>query len=163
MPVRFLICLLLVCLQAQFSIAQGKWIDTLGCARKSMAFAAKGARTTVADAREDDYDVRYVRFDLQLRNNSTLIDGSVSTTAEVVAATLSDYVFELDDSLQIDSVWIDGRRVTWQDDSQVHTAHLQAGLLQGSVFTATVFYHGFGRSIGSFSDPGFHNAGGSDL
>src|ERR1035438_3421792 len=66
------------------------------------------AKTTLADPGEEDYDIKYLRFNLHLADTSIYISGDVSTTALVTAVSLSNYVFELDSLLHIDSAKVNG-------------------------------------------------------
>ncbi len=113
------------------------------------------AKTTVANGAEDDYDVKYVKFDLNVANTSTHIAGNVTTTATVVASSLSSYVFELNTLLTIDSVLINGAIRPFTTAGVVRTVTLAAPLPMGTSFTAQVFYAGtptsgtlFGGALG---------------
>ncbi len=101
-----------------------------------------GARTTVADIAEDNYDVKYVKFDLNVTNASTYLSGNVSTTAMVTATSMSAYVFELSSLLTIDSVLIDGIAQPVTSAGVVRTVTLPTSLPIGTMFTAQVFYGG---------------------
>lgn len=107
--------------------------------------AAKGrvaARVTVADPAEDNYDIKYLKFNLGLTNASTYINGDVTTKAMVVTSPFSVYVFELDSSLTIDRILIDGVALPVSSSGDVHSVTLSAPLTLGSIFTAQVLYHG---------------------
>lgn len=113
------------------------------------------AKTTVASVAEDNYDVKYVKFDLNVSNTSTHIAGNVTTTATVVASSLSTYVFELNTLLTIDSVLINGAIRPFTTTGVVRTVTLAAPLPMGTAFTAQVFYAGtptsgtlFGGALG---------------
>lgn len=99
-------------------------------------------RTTVADAGEDNYDVKYVKLDVNVTNTSTHIAGNATTTAVVTAPTMSTYVFELSSLLTIDSVLVDGANVPFTTAGSVRTATLPSALSAGTSFTAQVFYGG---------------------
>jgi aminopeptidase N len=114
------------------------------------------AKTTVASTAEDDYDVHYLKFDLQLSDTNTYIIGSVSATATVVAAAMPAYVFELDDTLTVDSVVIDGASLPFTTSGKIRTVPLPAPLAGGSMFTARVYYHGKPFDKRNVHLPGFH-------
>lgn len=99
-------------------------------------------KTSVADPAEDNYDVKYVKLDLELSTLSTYLNGSVTTRAKVTAATMAAYVFELNSILTIDSVLINGvaRPVTSTGD--IRSVALATPLAANTVFTAQVFYNG---------------------
>lgn len=124
------------------------------------------ARTTVASPAEDNYDVKYVKLDLKVSNTNTYVAGNVITTAQVVASSMSSYVFELDDVHTIDSVLIDGSSVTFTSSGAIRTATLPTSLSAGDMFTAQVFYRGtpasgslFGgtKGINCFNSPSWGN------
>ena len=100
------------------------------------------ARTTVADPGEDNYDVKYVKLDLNMNNLNTTISGNATTNAMAVVPTLSAYVFELTPALTIDSVLINGMPATVTASGAVRTVALSPAIPAGSMFTAQVYYHG---------------------
>ncbi|MBC7554052.1 MAG: hypothetical protein H7257_08735, partial [Taibaiella sp.] len=100
------------------------------------------AKTTLADPAEDNYDVKYLRFDIKVSDTSVYVSGNVATTAQVVAATMGSYVFELDTSYTIDSAKINGSLVAVTTTSTTRTLTLSTALTTGAMFTAQVYYHG---------------------
>jgi len=126
-----------------------------------------GARTTIADIGELDYDIKHVTFNLNLTNTSTTVSGDVTTTAIVTASSIGTYVFELNDTLTIDSVKINGTLqpvVTTHPGTRKVT--LTTALPNGSVFTAQVFYHGTGPAGSGFFTHGMvtgTSAGGTQV
>lgn len=114
----------------------------------SRAYACSGShrsqsRTTVADAGENDYDVRYLKFDLHMSNVVTDVSGNVSTTAAVVVPVMNTYVFELDTVFDIDSFKFNGSLLPVTSvGGFVRKVSLPVPVSMGSVFTAQVFYHG---------------------
>ena len=116
------------------------------------------SKTNVADDREEDYDVKYVKLDLALSNVSTTLAGAATTRAVVTAAFMPDYVFELNDALTIDSVLINGQQYTATlAGTQVRTVHFPLPLLQGTPFTVRVVYHGTPPSGTSFISTGIRS------
>lgn len=113
------------------------------CSESKIRSYATHAKPTIADAAENDYDVTYVKMDLKLAGNtSTYIEGDVSTTAKVIVSSMSNYVFELNTQLTIDSAKINGQLLTATNNNGVCTIPLSTPLSQNAVFTAEVFYHG---------------------
>ncbi len=110
-----------------------------------------GNKTTLADPSENDYDVKYLRFNLNVTDTSVHISGNVSTTAQVVASSMDKYVFELDTLMVIDSAEVDG---VWcpvtTTGAFVRTLSLPWTLATGSFFTAQIFYHGVPPPGGGF-------------
>lgn len=115
------------------------------------------AKNTVATPEEDQYDVKYVKLDISLSNQTTEISGNVITNAVVTATSMQAYFFELEDILTIDSVKIDGQITTVTHSGAVHKADLPAALAQGADFTAQVFYHGVAEAGNIFGFSGLNN------
>jgi aminopeptidase N len=99
-------------------------------------------KPTVADVREDDYNVHYVKLDVRMTNLSTSVSGSVITKASVVASGMQAYVFELIPDYTIDSVKVNDVLLTATGASLVRTVILPLPLTQGDMFTTQVWYHG---------------------
>src|SRR5688572_19374897 len=112
------------------------------------------AKTTVADPAEDEYDIKYVKFNLSVTNMSTTISGDVTTVAKVVAPFMNAYVFELHNLFTIDSVRFNGvvRPVT--TTGYVRTVTLTNPLPMNSTFTAQVFYNGNSGNTMAFQGHG---------
>lgn len=125
-------------LQCGISLAQS---GEASCKHHMMRSKA-AAKTTVADVAEDNYDVKYVKLDLAMTNMSTALSGNVITNAVVTASSMSDYVFELNPVLTIDSVLIDGAVLPVTGAGLVRTVALPVTFTAGTAFTAQVFYHG---------------------
>jgi aminopeptidase N len=104
-----------------------------------------GAKTTLADAGEDNYDIKHLKFDLQVTDTSTYIKGNVTTTAQVTASSLSVYVFELSVAMNIDSAKINGVTIlpgALTTVGSVRKITLASPLASGTIFTAQIFYRG---------------------
>ncbi len=101
-----------------------------------------GAKTTLADLAEGDYDIKHLKFNLHVTDTSTYIKGDVTTTAQVVATTMSNYVFELDPILTIDSAKVNGTLLTVATSGTARTIALPSALSTGTFFTAQIFYRG---------------------
>ncbi len=99
------------------------------------------AKTAVAAPAEEDYDVKYVKLDIAMSNVATVISGNVLTKA-VARVPMSQYVFELQNALTVDSVKINGAASTVTTSGIVRTASIAAPLPAGASFTAQVWYHG---------------------
>lgn len=100
-------------------------------------------KTTVASLAEDHYDMKHLRFNINMSDTSVYVSGSVTTSAVVVAATMPAYVFELDTAFVIDSAVINGVSLPSTVVSGfVRSVSLPTPLNAGSSFTATVYYHG---------------------
>lgn len=101
------------------------------------------AKTTVATPEENDYDVRYMKLDIEATNISTAIVGHVTTVATVVVPAMSEYYFELSNQLTIDSAKLNGQLLPVTTIGNfIRKITLPAPLPLNSSFTAEVFYHG---------------------
>jgi aminopeptidase N len=129
-----LLALLLITSHLGLAQESGPW----QCAYAKNGF---GARVAVAAPAEENYDIKYLKFNLNLTNASTYVSGDVTTTA-VALVTLSAYVFELNDSLRIDNVLVDGVSVPVSSSGDVRTVALSAPIPAGNLFSVQVFYHG---------------------
>ncbi|MBS1783095.1 MAG: T9SS type A sorting domain-containing protein [Bacteroidetes bacterium] len=112
------------------------------------------AKTTVADPAEDNYDIKWVKFDLKMTNLNTSISGSVMTKATVTNGPLSSYVFELNALYTVDSVLINGINCAFQNTGDVWTVSLPNSIPQNLFFVAQVFYHGAISSGSAFFSTG---------
>ncbi len=109
------------------------------CAWSKSKLAAK---TTVGDPAEDNYDVKYIKFNLSLTNQSIAVKGDVTTVASTVIPSFSAYVFELNNALIVDSVQIDGVTRPVITAGDLRTVDLTSALPVNTTFTVHVFYHG---------------------
>lgn len=99
-------------------------------------------KSTIATPEENDYDVKGLKFDINLTNASTEVSGNVITYARTVIPSFSTYAFELDTALTIDSVKFDGQLVSFTSTNAVRKVNLGAPLANNTDFTVQVFYHG---------------------
>src|ERR1700748_3887209 len=95
-------------------------------------------RTTVADLAEEDYDIKYLRFNLNVSDTSVYVSGNVVTTAQVTVTSMSSYVFELDTVMIIDSAQINGVTLPVTHGSLVQAVNLPTALTAGAFFTAQI-------------------------
>lgn len=100
------------------------------------------AKTTVASLQEDDYDVQYVKLDIEAGNISTAITGHAYSMSKVVAPSMSQYVFELSNQLVIDSAKINGQLMAVSSNGFIQTITLPVSLPANSFFTTDIWYHG---------------------
>jgi len=99
------------------------------------------ARVTVASPLEDSYDIKQLRFNLNMTNTTTHISGDVLTNA-VAVANMNQYVFELDTLMTVDSARINGALAPVVSNGIVRSINLPATINSGTSFSAQVFYHG---------------------
>lgn len=160
MSYRYFTTLLLMC--AGFAAQAHKHSS---CAETCAMRKSPAAKTTVATAEENDYDVKHLKFNLALSNTSVYVSGDVTTTAKVTATTMPIYAFELNGAITIDSFKLNGTIVpSIISTGAVHKVTLPSALAQNTVFTAQVFYHGaaaagtgqfFTGGLSAVTDAGF--------
>ena len=99
---------------------------------------------TILSPLENQYDVQYVKLDLQMDNTNTSIRGNATTIAKVIEpAGMSQYAFELNDNMTVDSIKFNGLPATATTISTHLKAITPPALLAvNTTFTAQVFYHG---------------------
>ena len=135
---QFLILFLLVISSPFFAVAQENALASPCHFAKNRV----GEKTTVIDAAENNYDIKYVKLDLNMNNMSTTLSGSATTKAVVLISGFNQYVFELINVLTIDSVLINGAPCVVTTTGDKRQANLPTPLSVGTIFTAQVFYHG---------------------
>ena len=107
-------------------------------------------RTTTADPGELSYDLKHLTFQLQLTDTSTYVIGDVTAGAVVTADSISQYYFELDSTITIDSVKYNGVLVTVGRSGDVSRVIFPATIYAGTYFTAEIYYHGVPPASGGF-------------
>ncbi len=117
-------------------------VTALDCSRIKAAMSETFLQPAVADIREDDYDVHYVKLELNLDNQSTHVVGVAHTIATVTAAAMNTYVFELLEDYTIDSLKFNGLILPVGINGFVREVALPSALASGSVFNVLVYYHG---------------------
>lgn len=89
----------------------------------------------------NNYDVYFYKLDVDVENNSTYISGNVSIYAKALA-TFSQFVFELHDSLQIDSVIINNSKNTFTRNNGIVTVSINGSIPINSSIKAIIYYRG---------------------
>lgn len=113
------------------------------CAEKKIKAFENAQKTTLATPEEAWYDVKHVALDLRMTHLSTAISGNATTRALVTAPTLPVYAFELDTTLTLDSVFVNGQKLSAVTSGKnIRKVTLPTPLLQGQLLQAQVFYHG---------------------
>jgi len=103
---------------------------------------AGAAKSTLADPGEDDYDIKYLKFNLHVTDTSVYLWGDVTTTAQVVASPMGNYLFELDTLMVIDSAKVNGVLHPVTNVGNLRQITLPSAIPNGSYFSAQIFYHG---------------------
>ncbi len=152
-PMKFRILSALLLSAVQLSAQEGK---VASCAEGKQLHFRSLAKTAVASPLEEAYDVKYVKLDVSLTNTSIALSGNVQTRA-VARVPMSQYVFELNNSLIIDSVKVNGVTQPLTTSGIVRTVNLSTGLAAGAVFTAQVWYRGTPTPASAGASVGIYN------
>lgn len=112
------------------------------CASMRVSKPVSFPKATIAAAEENDYDVHYLKFNINLTNTNTQISGDVTTVASVKSSSMPVYAFELDPLIIIDSIKVNNQLLAAVATGAVRKVTLPSALPSGSSFTAQVFYHG---------------------
>ncbi|MEN8223899.1 MAG: M1 family aminopeptidase [Bacteroidota bacterium] len=148
--------LALFTLMLAFSVAFAQWNEHeeghRGCSH------AKGHHLKGAEAvfyfQSDllwDYDVHFYFLDIAVDPTSIYVEGNVSIHAGVVSNTMDTLALEFTDGMFVDSIFVDGVKLTPTHTNSHIFALLPATLSQGDNFIAQVYYHGTPPSGGFFS------------
>jgi len=99
----------------------------------------------------NDYDVKFYFLDLNVENNTVDISGEVTYMAEVTAAELDTFAFELLDQINISEIYInDVLHNVYRENDECFVA-LSSPIAQGQLFTAKIAYDGTPPTGGFFS------------
>lgn len=85
------------------------------------------------------YDVKHYWLNVNVERNTTYISGNVHITAEAVSS-LDTFAFELHTNHTIDSVVINGSKLTYSRQS--HITYVPVSIAAGNTITATIYYKG---------------------
>jgi len=124
--------------------------------------------SSVASTFTEQYDVIYVKLDISLSNLNTDVSGNTRTIAKVTNPSgMSQYAFELNSLMTIDSVLVNGTKLSPLNvASDVYAVNLSSTLAAGTSFTAQVFYHGTAVNGSGFFTHGlnyYHLSSGTDI
>ena len=108
------------------------------CQQATYKTNKKLLKTAIADAREDYYDIKYTKLIIAMNNTNTNIAGSVVYNAVVSNALMNEYVFELLNTLQIDSVFVNNQLCTYARNGNVVSVPLSSSLTAGTFFTTKI-------------------------
>jgi aminopeptidase N len=126
--------------------------DGLECSHvKSFYQSFKSTKDVVQTPRLNDYDVKFYFLDLNVESNSIYVSGEVTFYAEVVAAVMDTFAFELLQQMTIDGVTINGIQQTVIHTTDEAFVPLTVSITGGNLFTAKITYHGTPPTGGFFS------------
>jgi aminopeptidase N len=107
------------------------------------------------------YDVTFYWLDLHIERTSTYVEGNVLIKAKSLVSQLDTFAFELDQAMQVDSIFVDGQLVPLTRLSLANRNErnllLPNPISQGHYFTVKIFYHGTPPVGGSAIGSGMNN------
>ncbi len=127
------------------------------CAQERNEINCAHAKTASTSARVNqnsslsNYDVKFYFLDLEADNLSTFIKGKVSITAQVVSTPLSEFVVELINALQVDSVYFNDAKINFTHNADEISVTLPSPLPVDEIFAVSIFYQGNPQTSGFFS------------
>lgn len=134
-----LLCTYILLLSGYF-VASGQHDGACMQSKKGKKAAAKP--TALGDMAENDYDVKHWEFNLNMSDTSIYVQGNVATRAQVTAATMNTYVFELSNAFTIDSARVNGVLLPVTTTGNIRRITLPITLTTGSMFQARIWYRG---------------------
>lgn len=112
-------------------------------------------------ARMRQYDVTFYWLDLHLERTTTYVEGNVLIKARVLTSQLDTFAFELDQAMQVDSLFVDGQQVPLSNltlsNQNERNLILPTPIFQGQFFSVKVYYHGTPPVGGSAIGSGMNN------
>lgn len=97
----------------------------------------------------DNYDVKFYKIEVDVTNTSKTINSGLTTIySQVVVNPLSTLVFELINSLTVDSVIVNGINKTFTHTNDEITINISPSFAIGDFFTSKVYYHGTSTGSG---------------
>ncbi len=87
-----------------------------------------------------DYDVKFYKIDIEADNTTANIKGYAEILAEIKTSGLQRFTLELGNTIRVDSMWLDGRRVSFQRDGDNLYAQCPVPLPAGKICKISVFY-----------------------
>ncbi len=97
------------------------------------------------------YDVKWYFLELEVNDTNTFLRGAVHVQAVVVADSLPQWVLELTDSLQVDSIHVNGLPASFVHIHDSLEITLVTPAKRGDLPVAEVWYHGTAPTGGFFS------------
>ena len=90
----------------------------------------------------DAYDVKFYGLDVEADNQSDAINGSASILVQVRAPELNTLVFELNNSLKVERVEVEGRELPFMHEGNEISISLDEHPVAGSLLSTTIWYGG---------------------
>jgi len=87
-----------------------------------------------------NYDVKFYKLDIEATTESTAIEGSTKILATVGNEALSEFVIEITEHINIDSVFISDNKVEFTRNKDELSVNLSNNIAANTDFTATIYY-----------------------
>ena len=113
----------------------------------------KGQRYAPLPEWYNDYDVKFYKLDIEADDKTTDVKGYAEIVAEISTQELERFTLELAESVQVDSVRMNGRKTFFCRDGDLLYVIPPEPLLLGSKCCVTVYYAAF-----DINDKGFFTA-----
>ena len=130
---------------------------------KSFYKSFKGTEDVAQTPLLHDYDVKFYFLDLNVESNSIYVSGEVTFYAEVVAAEMDTFAFELLQEMIVDQITINGIQNPFSHTTNEGFVPLTEPILAGNMFSAKITYHGTPPTGGFFSGISTGNGWGKDV
>ena len=98
----------------------------------------------------ENYDVKYYNIDLNVSNTTLAIKGFVQMKAQVKTDGFNKVVLNLANTFTIDSVYLNGKKVTYSKNGDELTINATTALVKNEYFESKVYYKGNGASGADF-------------
>ncbi len=96
----------------------------------------------------ESFDVKYYRLNLRVTANPQYLQGDVTITGVCTRSLAAPLVFDLRQSMRVDSVKIDGAPESFTQDSTSLSINFSPEFAQGSGITARIYYQGTPEATG---------------
>jgi len=90
----------------------------------------------------EDYDVKFYGLDVRVSNRSDRIEGSTTILVETLKHSFGTLVLELNQSLHVDKVWVDGGEVSFTHAGNELLIELSSPRDSGTLVNTQVYYGG---------------------
>ena len=96
------------------------------------------------------YDVKYLKLDLAVETGNHYISGTALTVAKAIA-TLDSFIIELKNNMVVDSIFINGNKLSFSHTIDFIYVPLSPALSPGTMVNALIYYHGITSNNGIYA------------
>ena len=98
----------------------------------------------------NNYDLKYLKLDLNAETGSRAISGNALTISKAVAV-IDTFITELRDNMVVDSLFINGARKNFTHSADHIFVPLTPSIAVGQTISALIYYHGNANSAGVYA------------